>query len=275
MKKIFLIAFAFFGLLSLSSWAYLKLNPTTPVSSCKASPEIPDFEPAPFVDVSYYHGFRPTCGQPPFFINLAPRFTNRITKSELKKAKTILEIVPNHPQNRDIISFRDVKITRLGSSCNRPVRGDGNKLNAEQLALLSNIDYSTNFCIEAICKKTNFLNPIPREECFVYYMTLMPEQEAEFIEGKEALIQYLQENISQETAQTNRSELRPGTIEFTVSKEGTLEDIQLSTSSGYEQVDQKLVSLMKNLDKKWKAASNADGEPVEQKLTIFFGMEGC
>ena len=108
-----------------------------------------------------------------------------------------------------------------------------------------------------------------------YFITVVPEKEAEFVYGQDALLNYLKEKSKEKTLIIQKDQLRPGQFRFTVTKDGEVANVRLNSSSGYPSVDTTLMELISSLKGKWNPATNAKGEAVDQELIFFFGMEGC
>ncbi|MEL7004496.1 MAG: hypothetical protein AAFN93_17445 [Bacteroidota bacterium] len=64
-------------------------------------------------------------------------------------------------------------------------------------------------------------------------------------------------------------------MSFTVTKNGTLENVRLTATSGYPSVDELMVELIDSLPAKRNPAENSEGEKVDQELVFFFGLMGC
>ena len=201
------------------------------------------------------------------------RFIARITKEKLNKAKSIIDILPKEGTEFMEI-YENVVVTILGEADEIKALGNDEILNDKQLNLLKSADYSTDFYITANCKRRNENGELYGYD-LVYYMTIIPEQEAEFAGGKEALVKYLRGNSKVVTSIITKDKLKPGRFNFTVTKAGTVENVELSSTSGYSGVDEHLVELIENMPKKWQAATNEKGEKVNQELIFFFGLEGC
>lgn len=107
------------------------------------------------------------------------------------------------------------------------------------------------------------------------YLTIVPEKQAVYVNGMDALIDYLKESNKKNTAIVRRSELKPGQLYFTVNKEGTISNVGLITTSGYPYIDKMLAELIANAPGEWEPAENSKGEKVDQKLILSFGAAGC
>jgi len=210
----------------------------------------------------------------PFHYEVSTRFVNRITLHDLRNAKTISDLTPKGA-TYGMSSFTDVHINILDGDKKLSAEGSDHVLSSAQMELLKNAGYSTNFNIEAFCKHINEKTGKLEKYCFVYYITVIPEKEAEYEKGNKALIQFLKEKSQDIVKNISEDELKPGKISFVVTKSGSIEEIQLDTSSGYVSIDKKMIELMNNLPAQWIPAENESGEKVNQKLVYSFGLIGC
>jgi TonB family protein len=64
-------------------------------------------------------------------------------------------------------------------------------------------------------------------------------------------------------------------VSFTVTRDGTVDDVKLTSSCGYEMIDEGLVEQIRTMPQRWTPATNSKGENVDQVLVFFFGMQGC
>jgi len=214
------------------------------------------------------------------FYKVGSRFNATISKEDLRKATTVADIVPDRAEWSKI-AFRTMKVAVMQDGGEDvEALGDDGTLTAEQLKLLQTADYSTNFNLHGKgTNKTNSLavsqGAIWEESPYAYYLTVVPEQEATFIAGYDALIAYLKESSKEQTSFITEKGLLPCRIDFTVTKAGTIEHISIDASSGFPKVDQTLVQLVRDMTGMWTPARNASGEPVDQQLVFFFGKEGC
>ena len=244
MKKNILIFCTVLTMLSLTAFTYINLN--EPITCQKVAKQV---------------GFD-------LFYNVDSRFKATISKEALHKATSVLEIVPKEAENWWKASFQTVKVTVIQDGDEMYALGDNKVLNAAQIKLLQSTDYSNNFYINARSKNSDF-------DDYAYSITIIPEKEAEYIHGYDALITYLKENSREKTAIIKENQLQPGKVSFTVTKEGTIANVKLTSTSGYASVDKMLIELIKNMPGKWNPAENSRGEKVEQELVFFFGLEGC
>ena len=210
-----------------------------------------------------------------FFYGLGTRFQG-ITKAELRAAKTYLDFI--EPQFRmEAYKFTSTNLVIVENDRATDHRAEHTaiELNPAQLALLAEMDYSTNFSFRGTYEYTavevgkfevNYFNP---------YYTVVPAKQASYLEGKEALIDYLKAGNQENTFQLDESKLQPAKLYFTVTAQGNITNVRLDQTSGYAKIDDRMKTLMQNLSGKWSPAEDVDGNLVEQELVISFGMVGC
>lgn len=208
-----------------------------------------------------------------FVYNIDTRFIATITKEKLHAANSIREILPEkttepnvHYQDVKVSIFKQEKISQFGGNA---------MLSAAQLNFMQSIDYSQNIVVEANSEIPTGFNDQTQLNYISYHMTVVPEQEAEYMDGMDALIQYLKTESLAAKAGVEKNQLKPGRLWFTITKEGEVANVKLDSSSAYPALDEKMQELMENLPGKWEPAKNSAGEAVEQELVFFFGMQGC
>lgn len=107
------------------------------------------------------------------------------------------------------------------------------------------------------------------------YLTNIPEKQAAYEGGMDALKEYLKENSKKSRAHQKMDELQPFRLLFTVTKKGTIENVRLEGTSGYIAIDNTMMFLITNAPGKWEAAENSKGEKMDQEMVVSFGLTGC
>jgi len=205
--------------------------------------------------------------------NVDSRYIATITKEKLNKATSILDIIPKEAKNWWDTSFQTVTVSVIQEGNDIHETGNNKVLNVAQIKLLNTTDYSTNFYINA--RGNNIQFDTGRVENYAYYFTITPEKEATYINGHNVLINYLKENSKEKTDIIKGDKLKPGKVNFTVSKTGLIKSIKLSSTSGYPSIDKLLIELITKIPGEWEPAENYKGEKVDQEFTFFFGLMGC
>ena len=109
----------------------------------------------------------------------------------------------------------------------------------------------------------------------VYYLTIVPEKQAVCYDGLASFTDYIKENIKEKTVNITKQGIQPGKVRFTVTKNGSIENIKLESTSGYKEVDHELMRLIAKAPQKWEPATNSNGKKVDEELVFFFGIKGC
>lgn len=210
-----------------------------------------------------------------FFFDIGNRF-NSIKKSELDKARSFSDFVGEEHANR-IVSYKLLKVIVLEDSkqTSRQELGESGELNPAQLELLQSADYSTNLLIWADYREKNVETGLIEDSYWTPYITVVPETQAVYSEGKDALINYLRQNSKQETDKVVTGNIMAGKLYFTVTKAGKISNVRVMATSGFPEVDSKLIELASNLPGNWEPAKNMYGENIDQDLVISFGNMGC
>ena len=204
------------------------------------------------------------------------RFILTVTKEKLHAAKTIYDIVPGDPKV-EVVSYSSVSIRTYVDEQQTDIVeiGDRPELTPAQRELLRSLDYSSNFLIRAEFRQKsgetgqtswNYASP---------HITIVPEKQAVNSDGKEAMIAHVKKGTSGFGYMVDANTLRSGKINFTVTQDGTLSDVHLTSSSGYAALDERVIQLVNTLPGSWEPATNAAGEKVEQEFVFSFGTVGC
>ena len=206
--------------------------------------------------------------------NVDSRFASTITKEKLNNAKTIHDILPRcGTQARE--NFQNSRVSILDDNNEITEVGESEILNKDQTHLLHSVDYSDNIRVTSICSRKDIDTGQVYPDSIVYYMTVIPKKEAKYKAGQEALLTYLKESTKDHTSIIKMDQLKPGRVNFTVTKSGTISNVILDSTSGYDTVDKKLIEAISSMSEDWYPATNSKGENVDQELVFFFGLQGC
>ncbi len=208
-----------------------------------------------------------------FYYNLGSKFGTTITKENLHKATSVLDIVPTVAEGWWKVSFQTVTVALLQDHDEIIVFGNEKVLNDDQIRLLQSTEYSSNFYIKARGKDKH--PDTGKIEDYTYYFTVTPEKEAEYVDGQDALIAYLKDNCRKETYLAKEDSLERGMISFTVTKKGSITKVELLASSGYPVIDKTMVELITNAPGRWEPAADTEGKKIDQELVFSFGRGGC
>ena len=151
-------------------------------------------------------------GYPDFVYNVDSRFIANITKEKLHKATSLLDFLPKE-QTDKVFRYKSVSVEIIENDMQifkKNELGDNEVLTPAQLKLLRSTDYSTNFFILARFQEKNEVNGDLIDNYFSPHFTVIPENEAVYKNGNEALIAYLKENSIEKTTIVDKYTLKPG-----------------------------------------------------------------
>lgn len=210
-----------------------------------------------------------------FMFRIESRDFETVSLENLSKATSAVDIVLK-PADWSRHPVQTMKVTIFENDKEITAIGDGLTFTEEQKKLLGSLDYSDSFNLRAQCMGKN----PDAEEMEEYEMnkpfTVIPEKPAVYPGGIEAIFSYLRDECGEEISATQLDKLDPGFIVFTINTSGQIEEAEHLISSGYSEIDNKLVELMMRLPQSWEPAKNSKGEKVEQELALRFGdLSGC
>ncbi len=210
-----------------------------------------------------------------FIYDVGPRFSP-IKKTKVDQARTIADFLDSEIV-ASIVSLQSVNIVLVENDRQTDVLENGTTatLTDRQLQLLQSFDYSTNFVVRADFRKKNGNTGILVSDYSTPHLTIVPENQATYSLGKETLMSYLREESKKIWSNVDPEKLQPAKLSFMVTEHGAIEVIGLDRSSGYPEVDEKMIQLISDLPGSWIPAKNAAGKPVGQELVVSFGLMGC
>ena len=209
-----------------------------------------------------------------FFLAFGNRFNTTITKTELHEANSIVDIFPEGLFD-EVTKISGNKVAMLHENSETTELGNGKELNNGQLNLLKRISYSNNFHVNADVEVLNARLNKSYPEHFVYYITVVPETEATYQFGKDAIIDYIRTNIKYKAPKVGREDWKPGKISVEITKEGKIGTVKLKDTSGFPEFDALMVDLVNSLPGKWNPALDHNGKPISQTFNLSFGNAGC
>ena len=210
-----------------------------------------------------------------FFYDIGSRF-NSITKEQLFAARSFSDFIGDEHDQR-IISYSALNVIILEDSekTNLRVDGRGGDFTQSQLDFIKTLEYSTNLLVWAEYTEDSPWSGKIEESHWTPYLTIVPEQQATYSEGKNALLAYLMTNSKQAINELTSNDYKPGKMYFTITKEGRLENVKVHSSSGYSDIDALLEKLLKDAPGSWQPATDGEGNKVAQELVLSFGNMGC
>lgn len=210
-----------------------------------------------------------------FIYDVGPRF-GAIKKSDLDQIKFFTDVKVDE-KNKNIVKYTSVSVIEVINDKQSEIRevGISNELTPEQLKKLQSFSYSSNFVIRAEYQQVNEETGQVLNEYSTPHFTVVPEQQAAYMGGKDELKKFLRDNSMDARIGVDPAKLQPAKLFFTVSKTGTIENVHLDRSSNFPLVDQKMIELIQNTPAGWEPAQDSNGKKVDQELVVSFGLMGC
>ena len=208
---------------------------------------------------------------PDFIYDIGTRFSP-IKKEAIINATSVNSIFSkDEMHNMESVKSVEFIIVENDKRADKSETANSASFTDEQINFLNSLDYSTNFIMEVDYNiKTDLI-----ERTSTPHYTVVPDIQAQYIYGKDALIKYFIENTKEETANIPEDKLQPAKLYFTVTKNGTVNNVNLDRSSGYPNIDELMIGLINNTPGGWIPALNSKGETVDQELVVSFGLMGC
>lgn len=152
------------------------------------------------------------------------------------------------------------------------------KLTIEQKAILSTADSDSDIRIKIKFRYKNGIagnKPDDKVLAGGLIVTVVPATEAEYPGGFKQLTAYLTENIISAIKDKSASDkLQQATVKFTVNEQGRAENIKVMRVAADPETDKLVLDAIKKMPS-WKPAKDANGNAIEQKISIPFGADGC
>lgn len=212
-----------------------------------------------------------------FVYEIEPRFKNTITMENLVNASTAYDIIPEASlkEKGSVVTaqFRFFNEHEHCMSLNM-AQNNNEQINDAQKTFIKGLDYTTSF----IFSGNTWRYPTASQtelDTFVYYMTVVPHQQAKYKRGEEELIEYFKTYSTDVVAELDVRRLKPGTVNFTITKEGEIHNPLIINTCGYRHIDVRMIRLVESIPGEWEPAEDASGNKVDQRLTFFFGKMGC
>ena len=209
-----------------------------------------------------------------YYYGIGSRFA-AISKTELVNATTIYPF-NNEEENQRIEKINSTEIIIIENDRRTDNReyGTSENLNDAQKKLFKSLDYDNHFSMKTLFQEKSTEGEVIEERKYNPHYTIVPETQAKYIEGEDAIINYLIENSKVETANLDDKKVRPAKTYFTVTKEGTIENVYMDRTTGYPKLNKKLKELISKTPGQWEPAKNAKGENIEQVFAFTFGPKG-
>jgi hypothetical protein len=211
-----------------------------------------------------------------FFYDVDTRFQAFMSKTKLAEMKLVTDFDDRIDVNQ-IVEVESTSVTILNDKYEDVAQafGKSNKLTAEQMELIASAAHSTDIRIRMDYFENNEFYEKPQRNYTSPHFTVIPEKQAVYSDGKEGLLTYLKKDSQSVIGNLDNEQLQPGKVRFTVTKKGTVKDVLLISTSGYQTIDDRMVELIKTMPGLWQPAEDVNGKKVDEQLVFSFGIVGC
>lgn len=217
------------------------------------------------------------------FGQFTPRYTQTITCEKLLQVKNLGDLIEGYPLDyyRTIIDYISVDITARVNGNENHSEGNSDILTKKQLDLInqSNLGCIIDVKIKFQYKDSSndLLGGGTKIKNMHLQTSLLPDKEAEFPGGKEAITNYFIVNYLKQICDSSTCKIIPYcSVNFTINESGEIENIHLIRSSNNNLLDNKIINVIQNMPS-WKPAENNNGQKVKEQFTISlpFRKGGC
>ena len=209
---------------------------------------------------------------PSFYCEVRRAGERPVNKTALAGAKTLADFCPGYPTHwvSDYISAQITIISR-GKEAAYQARND--TLTPEQKQALAQADLGSQIKIEV---KHRYQNPVTRamsEQKMMFENTVVPEKEAAFPGGKEALANWLKTNKIEAILSHTLPETDPLQVAFFVTETGEIAGLNV-VGVANQKLGYQLMDLLRTMPR-WQPAENSKREKVKQAFLLVVGQGGC
>lgn len=194
-----------------------------------------------------------------------------IQETKLDKINTLTDLNKRYPASW-VKAYISVEISAFKNGIQTKASGISDVLNQEQKELIRLVDRSSDIAVSVTYLPNNSLKNDTKKQ-YDFKVTVLPDKNADYAEGVEQLIQYLQEHaiVNIEAGSFTGYDLTA--IKFTITEQGHITDIQVALPSKNAKIDEMLVMAISKMPK-WKPAEYANGLKVKQDFILTIGNMG-
>lgn len=202
-----------------------------------------------------------------------PIYQKAILSEEVLSARTISDINPGFPSSW-IEKYASISVSVSDSETTTTAEGVNEKLSIDQLALLRDVELGDVVTFD-IKYNPNHSSAESEVREMKFSRTIAPKTEARYPTGYEDLQMYFNKSVINLLAEEMLKDINLMSVQFSINKQGLVENVNLTQSSGNDKVDD-LVMKAVNQMPAWLPAENSDGAKVSQDFMLNIGdMVGC
>jgi hypothetical protein len=196
-----------------------------------------------------------------------------IQENKLDKINTLTDLDKRYPASW-VSKYISVEISAYKNGTQTKALGISDVLNQEQKELIRLADRSSDIAVSVKYLPENSLKNNTSKQ-YDFKVTVLPDKNADYAEGAEQLIQYLQENSIVKIEAGSFTGYDLTAIKFTIAEQGLITDIQVVLPSKDTKIDEMLVRAISKMPT-WKPAEFSNGLKVKQDFILTVGnMDSC
>lgn len=214
------------------------------------------------------------------------KYSRPVKKEKLQEAKLLSDFIPGYPSSW-ITSYTSVEISTICDGKLMKAVSSNDVLSAEQKNILNNVNLADDIVINVKYKYANLVTGGMENNNIHISMTVVPEIEAEYVGGRQQMINYLKENVIHKISESSLSGskessgnkqaktklFQEGIVVFTVNEEGEIVNAKIFKTSGDSKTDKLLLETINKMPK-WKPAKNSKGAKVKQEFELSVRHDG-
>ena len=196
-----------------------------------------------------------------------------IQENKLDKINTLTDLSKRYPTSW-VKAYISVEISAFKNGTQTKASGINDVLNQEQKELIRLADRSSDIAVSVTYLPNNSLENDTKKQ-YDFKVTVLPDKNADYAEGAEPLIQYLQENAIVNIEAESFTGYDLNAIKFTITEQGHITDVQVALPSKNAKIDEMLTMAISKMPK-WKPAEFSNGLKVKQDFILTIGnMDSC
>jgi hypothetical protein len=204
--------------------------------------------------------------------SIAPDFRKGITQNLLEDVNTLSDINSGYPSSW-INNYQSVELIVSQDGKEKSYLSNDENLSPEQKTALVTANIWSTLSFNILYFPENEFTLTPKQINFKY--TIVPEVEASYPAGYEALDRYFVEKEFDKIATNLLTAEQQIVLRFTVDAQGNPGNVVLDGKSENIELDKKLIRAIEEM-KRWKPALDSKGNPITQDFVISIGMMvGC
>jgi len=189
-----------------------------------------------------------------------------VTQAELQEANTLQEIHHRY-EGKSVRTYIDTEISYTKNGFTTSAKGINNTLTAAQKELIQHAQVDGKLVVSVNYMPENTLSSNTPKNMDLF-LEVIPHKLAQYEEGKDSFYNFIEENVVAKLDSTDRKTLQIAVLDFTVSKEGKVENVILEESTGNLEIDAMLQKSLCEMSS-WNPAETIDGQAVAHSMRFY------